>query len=113
MHGADAVLLLAGPRTDVATLADIPLVTGDADSDVWDSLVLVPFAQAQERGFVVREDGTPLSVLSAQVRREVPIDKLLSALPDDAIEFTDRGGFETTDDEYAELVRQVIQDEVG
>ncbi|HSI26530.1 MAG TPA: chorismate-binding protein [Aeromicrobium sp.] len=113
MHDADAVLLLAGPRTDVATLADIPLVTGDEDSDVWDSLVLVPFAQAQERGFVVREDGTPLSVLSAQVRREVPIDELLSALPDDAIQFTDRGGFETTDAEYAELVRDVIQDEVG
>jgi phenazine biosynthesis protein phzE len=113
MHGADAILLLAGPRTDVATLADIPLVTGDEDGDVWDSLVLVPFAQAQERGFVVREDGTPLSVLSAQVRREVPIDELLSALPDEAIEFTDRGGFETTDAEYAELVRHVIEDEVG
>ena len=113
MHGADEVLLLAGPRTDVATLADIPLATGDEDSEVWDSLVLVPFAQAQERGFVVREDGTPLSVLAAHLRREVPIDEVLAALPDEPIDFTDRGGFETTDVEYADLVRRVIQDEVG
>lgn len=112
-HGADSVLMLAGPRADVATLADIPLATGDADAQVWDSLVLVPFAQAQERGFVVREDGTPLSVLSAHLRREVPLDDVLAALPEAAIEFADRGGFETSDVEYAALVRRVIDDEVG
>lgn len=112
-QGADSVLVLAGPRSDVATLADIPLATGDSDADEWDSLVLVPFAQARERGFVVREDGTPLSVISAQIRREVPLADVLAALPSKPIEFTDRGGFETSDPEYAGLVRQVIDEEVG
>ena len=113
-HDADEVLLLAGSRHDVEALADIPLSTGDTDGeDVWDSLVLVPFAQARERGFVVREDGTPLSVLRAQVRREVPVDELLTQLPAETVDFDDRGGFETSDAEYATLVRAVIDDEVG
>ena len=29
------------------------------------------------------------------------------------IEFTDRGGFETSDEEYAGIVRQIIDDEIG
>jgi phenazine biosynthesis protein phzE len=34
-------------------------------------------------------------------------------LPDVPVEFTDRGGFETSDDEYAGIVRQIIDDEIG
>src|SRR5690242_7832455 len=80
-RGGETVTLLAGQRTDVASLADIPLTaTSEAG---WESLVLVPFAQVQERGFVAHQDGTPLSVIRADVRREVPLADLLAALPDE------------------------------
>src|SRR5688500_6240895 len=111
MRGADEVTLIAGPRTDIATLAEIPMAASTADG--WQSLVLVPFAQAQERGFVAHQDGTPLSVIRADVQREVPLDDVLAALPDAPIEFTDRGGFETSDADYAALVRKIIDDEIG
>ena len=108
---ADTVTLLAGPRDDLESLADIPLTaSGQAG---WESLVLVPFAQVRERGFVARQDGTPLSVIRADVRRDVPLADVLAALPDEALEFTDRGGFETSDADYASLVRRVIDDEIG
>ena len=38
---------------------------------------------------------------------------MLAELPDAPIEFVDRGGFETSDDDYAGLVRQVIDQEIG
>ena len=110
-RGADEVTLLAGPRTDFESLADIPLATTGQPG--WESLVLVPFAQVRERGFVAHQDGAPLSVIKAEVRREVALADLLGALPDQPIEFADRGGFETSDDDYASLVRTVIDDEIG
>jgi phenazine biosynthesis protein phzE len=111
MRGRDDVTLLAGPRMDIESLADIPLAgTGEAG---WESLVLVPFAQVRERGFVARQDGTPLSVIRADARRELPLDDVLAVLPDEPIEFTDQGGFETSDADYAALVRTVIDEEIG
>src|SRR5687768_950313 len=92
VRDADTVTLVGGPRTDVETLADIPLNTGSGRA--WDHLVLVPFAQARERGFEAHQDGTPLSVIDASVQREVPLDELLEDLPDAPIELADRGGFE-------------------
>ena len=111
MRGADTVTLLAGPRTDLETLAQIPLQGGSGSG--WESLVLVPFAQVQERGFVAHQDGTPLSVIRADVRREVPLADVLAALPDEPIEFAEPGGFETSDEDYADLVRAVIDEEIG
>ncbi len=111
MRGADTVTLLAGPRTDLETLAQIPLQGGSGSG--WESLVLVPFAQVQERGFVAHQDGTPLSVIRADVRREVPLVDFLAALPDEPIEFAEPGGFETSDEDYADLVRAVIDEEIG
>lgn len=118
VRDSDTVTLLGGERTDVDSLADVPLVAGepdavDAEGRAWDSLVLVPYAQVRERGFEARQDGTPLSVVRADVRTEVPLSELLGQLPDVPVEFVDRGGFETSDDDYAGVVRQIIDDEIG
>jgi phenazine biosynthesis protein phzE len=113
MRGADSVTLLAGPRTDLETLADIPLQGGAGGG--WESLVLVPFAQVQERGFAAHQDGTPLTVVRADVRRQVALDELLAELPDEPIDFAGGApnGFETSDADYASLVRTVIDEEIG
>ena len=108
---SDTVTLVGGPRTDLDVLADIPLRAGIERA--WDHLVLVPYAQARERGFEAHQDGTPLSSIEIRHSAEVPLAELLEILPDVPVEFTDRGGFETTDDEYAGIVRQIIDDEIG
>ena len=111
VRDADTVTLVGGPRTDVETLADIPLNTGSGRA--WDHLVLVPFAQVRERGFEAHQDGTPLSVMEASVQGDVPLRELIDGLPDGPIELADRGGFETSDDAYADMVRHVIDEEIG
>ncbi len=112
---ADTVTLVGGERFDVESLADIPVLdepTGHA-STTWDHLVLVPFAQVRERGYEAQQDGTPLSVIRAALVAEVPLADLLEQLPDVPVEFADRGGFETSDDDYAQVVRRIIDDEIG
>ncbi|MET1038451.1 MAG: anthranilate synthase family protein [Aeromicrobium sp.] len=108
---SDTVTLVGGPRTDLDVLADIPVKTGTERA--WDHLVLVPYAQARERGFEAHQDGTPLSAIEIAYSAELPLDDVLAALPDVPVEFTDRGGFETSDDDYAGIVRQIIDDEIG
>ncbi|TSD53679.1 anthranilate synthase family protein [Aeromicrobium piscarium] len=108
---ADTVTLIGGPRTDIESLADIPIVEGAEER--WDHLVLVPYAQVRERGFAAHQDGTPLSVIRADLLAELPLAEVLDQLPDAPIEFVDRGGFDTSDDDYAETVRQIIDGEIG
>jgi phenazine biosynthesis protein phzE len=125
VRDSDTVTLLGGGFEDVEDLADVPLSAGVPDrpgggagpgaagGGVWDHLVLVPFRQARERGFAAHDDGTPLRVVSADVLHEVPLADLLPTLPDGGVQLADRGGFETSDADYASMVRQIIDDEIG
>ncbi|MEH3067440.1 MAG: chorismate-binding protein [Aeromicrobium erythreum] len=114
VRDSDTVTLVGGAYEDVENLADVPLVAGvPADGPTWDTLVLVPFRQARERGFAAHDDGTPLRVVRADVLHELPLADLLPTLPDGGVELEDRGGFETSDADYAAMVRQIIDDEIG
>ncbi|MFG2296707.1 anthranilate synthase family protein [Streptomyces sp. NPDC048603] len=101
----DTVEVLTGPVREVGSLADLPV--GELPS-----LALVPFRQIRERGFDVRDDGTPLCVLTAAEAYEFPLAEALATLPDHPVAVTG-GGFDVTDEEYARTVRRVIEDEIG
>ncbi|MFH9607812.1 anthranilate synthase family protein [Streptomyces sp. NPDC017448] len=101
----DHVELLIGGVREVDRLADLPVGTSPA-------LALVPFRQIAERGFDVRDDGAPLSVLTAEETHELELAELLAALPAHDVAVEDRG-FDVPDAEYADIVRRVIRDEIG
>ncbi|MFH9263634.1 anthranilate synthase family protein [Streptomyces sp. NPDC017546] len=101
----DHVELLIGRVREADRLADLPLGTAPA-------LALVPFRQIAERGFDVRDDGTPLSVLVADETHELELAEVLAALPAHDVRVEDRG-FDVEDAEYADIVRRVIRDEIG
>ncbi|GBQ01101.1 phenazine-specific anthranilate synthase component I [Streptomyces spongiicola] len=101
----DTVEVLTGPVREVGLLADIPV--GERPS-----LALVPFRQIRERGFDVRDDGTPLSVLVAEESHELPLGEVLDRLPAHPVS-VEGGGFDVGDEEYAEIVRRVVADEIG
>ncbi|MGW7195742.1 anthranilate synthase family protein [Streptomyces chryseus] len=106
-HDHDTVELLVGDVHEAARLADIP-----AGGDGLPVLALVPFRQIRERGFDVRDDGTPLSVLVAQEAYALPLDETLAGLPSHAVRVAD-GAFDLGDEEYAGIVRRVVDDEIG
>jgi phenazine biosynthesis protein phzE len=114
LRDAATVTLVGGARSEVASLLDVPLEDGvPQDGRRFDRLVAVPFRQVAERGFEAHDDGTPLTVVDIETETEVPVAELLAALPDVAVEFEDRGGFESSDDEYGAVVRRIIDEEIG
>ncbi|MEU3792625.1 anthranilate synthase family protein [Streptomyces fructofermentans] len=100
-EGGDTVELLLGPVTTRERLADLP-----------EGLALVPFRQIRERGFEVRDDGTPLSVLVPEESYEIPLERALSELPSHQVR-VEGGGFDVGDEEYAAIVERVLRDEIG
>lgn len=112
--GRDTVGLLGGRRSEVASILDIPLSEGLPEPGrQCDRLVAVPFHQVTERGFEAHDDGTPLVVVDVDVEVECSVADVLAVLPDVTVDFTDRGGFELDDEAYADLVRTVIDEEIG
>ena len=104
------VEVLTGEVADVELLADIPLIA--ADGTPREVLALVPFRQVRERGFECHDDGAPLRCLVVGERFAIPRDEALAQLPTTPVPL-DEPGFDIPDDEYADIVRHVIADEIG
>ncbi|MEV5545091.1 anthranilate synthase family protein [Streptomyces sp. NPDC052309] len=98
----DTVELLLGPVTARDCLAGLPD----------EGLALVPFRQIRERGFDVRDDGTPLLVLTPEERYEIPLAEALDRLPSHDVR-VEGGGFDVGDEEYARIVGRVLDEEIG
>ncbi|WP_369205755.1 anthranilate synthase family protein [Streptomyces sp. PU-14G] len=105
---ADVVEVLIGTVREVDRLADIP-VGPDGEAG---ALALVPFRQIRERGFGVRDDGTPLSVLLPDERYALPAEDVLAALPGHRVA-VEPGAFDVDDAAYEQLVRRVVDEEIG
>ncbi|MFD4634326.1 anthranilate synthase family protein [Streptomyces sp. NPDC058284] len=97
----DTVEVLIGPTGTYERLADIP-----------EGLALVPFRQIRERGFDVRDDGTPLTVLTPEERHELPLAEALAALPAHEVR-VEGGAFDVDDAAYADIVGRVLREEIG
>ncbi|MEU1972343.1 chorismate-binding protein [Microbacterium sp. NPDC019599] len=104
------VELLTGEVVDVARLADIPLL--DSQGVAREVLALVPFRQVVERGFECHDDHAPLRCLIVDRRETFTRADALAELPSAPIPLRD-AGFDIPDEEYAEIVRRVIADEIG
>ena len=114
LRDSATVTLVGGRLSTVERLADVPLEEGAPESGRrFDRLLAIPFRQVAERGFEVHDDGAPLAVVEIEQEEEVPLADLLAVLPDLPVEFEDRGGFESTDEDYATVVDRIIRDEIG
>ncbi|MFE0133420.1 anthranilate synthase family protein [Streptomyces sp. NPDC059037] len=98
----DTVEVLIGSVGTYERLADIPD----------EGLALIPFRQIRERGFDVRDDGTPLAVLTPDETYELPLTEALSALPAHDVR-VEGGAFDVADDAYADIVGRVLREEIG
>ncbi|MEV5959135.1 anthranilate synthase family protein [Streptomyces sp. NPDC051987] len=101
-HDEGLVELLLGPVSAHDRLADLPE----------EGLALIPFRQIRERGFDVRDDGTPLLVLTPTVVCRIPLDEALATLPAHDVR-VEAGAFDVDDDAYARIVGRVLDEEIG
>ncbi|WP_432198463.1 anthranilate synthase family protein [Streptomyces sp. bgisy027] len=98
----ETVEVLIGPVSTCDRLADLPD----------EGLALVPFRQIRERGFDVRDDGTPLAVLTPEESYGIPLAEALEQLPSHDVR-VEGGGFDVADEEYSKIVGRVLRDEIG
>ncbi|MFI1361685.1 anthranilate synthase family protein [Streptomyces griseochromogenes] len=98
----NTVEVFLGPVAAYERLAELPE----------EGLVLVPFRQIRERGFDVRDDGTPLLVLTPEESCEIPLAEALRSLPGHEVR-VEGGGFDVGDEEYGEIVGRVLREEIG
>src|SRR3954468_6726503 len=110
----DTVGIVGGRRRVVESILDVPLEEGSPEpGHIADRLLAVPFRQVRERGFEAHDDGTPLVVVDVDTELEFTVAEVVAAIDEAVVEFSDRGGFDTDDDEYGKLVGAVIADEIG
>ncbi|MFF2039219.1 anthranilate synthase family protein [Kitasatospora sp. NPDC058170] len=109
----DTVEVLVGTVGTYEHLADLPVRSGvPADGPAHDLLALVPYRQIRERGFEAHDDATPLQALSVTEQYAFPLAALAPELPNLPVSLSG-GAFDIDDQEYAGIVRRVIEDEIG
>lgn len=101
-HDHDLIEVMIGPVSTYDRLADLPD----------EGLALVPYRQIRERGFDVRDDGTPLAFLTPEESYEIPLAEALQQLPAHDVR-VEGGGFDVGDEAYGEIVGRVLREEIG
>jgi len=110
---AFALLRRAGGRLEVCTGGPLA-VRGIAElpEDGPAVIAVLPYRTIADRGLPCVDDGTPLLAFTVGARTELPVAEALRLLPADATEL-EAGGFDLSDDEYAAIVRRVVEDDIG
>jgi phenazine biosynthesis protein phzE len=103
--GAEEIEVLSGDIVTVASLADIPLEPGRPGPQ---TLAVIPYRQIAERGFAFVDDGAPLLCMRITARET----RRKSELPHGTI-IAHGGAFDLDDDAYAQVVADVLRDEIG
>lgn len=114
-EGADDVLLLEGAIARHEWLDQIlttPKTTIPGQEN-FASINFLPFSTVRERGFVAHGADEKIVSLEIAQTRHVPVADLLAQLAGENVTLTDAGSFGESDASYADLVRDVIKEDIG
>lgn len=115
------VWLCTGEVVRSTLLADIPGAQGPRAGAVpssgqgqesLETVSLIPFAQARERGFPVHDGGDPIVSLVVKASTRHDLRDVVEALPHLPVEVQNLR-FDTTSAEYEDVIRRIVQDEIG
>lgn len=111
--GSRAVDVLLGIPEFPGTLSGIALPEPSQSSDAsHHALVLVPYRQLTERGFACRDDGSPLIAITVTAQQRLLMPDVLTRIPDAPLRLAG-GRFDVSDDEYADLVRRIVGEQIA
>ncbi|MFH8220754.1 anthranilate synthase family protein [Streptomyces sp. NPDC018057] len=108
---AGQVDVLVGDFGVVAGTADLP-VPESGEPGRHEVLAVLPYRVIGERGYDHHNDGEPLLVMPVRAQSQLPVDEVLDTVL--AWPFvTGEGRFDLDDEEYGDLVRRVLDEEIG
>jgi len=108
----DSVLLLRGPLTRSRSLADIPRQHGGAGEERLDTISMVPFCQARERGFPVHDAGESILTIQIASQETFELREVIAALPQIPLQAS-TPSFDISGTDYEALIRKIMSDEIG
>ncbi|WP_216609948.1 anthranilate synthase family protein [Cellulosimicrobium protaetiae] len=103
LHQNGRATLLRGPLRWVSTIDAMPAPTSGHPV-----VSVLPFAQIRERGFAAHDDGAP--ILALEAREVSPFE--LDEISDGHVPTVLSTVFRPSDEEYADVVRRVVADEI-
>lgn len=103
--------LLLGEVTTVTGIDALP-VPDFGDPDTHEVLAVLPYRVIGERGYDHHDDGEPLLAMPVREQALLPVDQVLDTVLDWPV-VTGEGRFDLDDEEYGELVRRVLAEEIG
>jgi phenazine biosynthesis protein phzE len=110
----DDVLYFSGSIHRYELLEQIPRNNVKCSDQVtYDTLSIIPYSQIKEKGFKVREDEKKIVSMSIEQTQKILFTELLALLPDDHVLIDSETVYNTTDKEYMEITRSVIEQEIG
>jgi phenazine biosynthesis protein phzE len=116
-EGEDEVMLLEGEASQHDLLEQIPRKTGKTDSgeEEFDTISVLPFSQVKEKGYRVHDGGEKISTIQIQNQTRMSIQDVCAHIPREDLELEGGDELEPTIplDEYEELIRKVLEDEIG
>ncbi|MFH0782850.1 MAG: anthranilate synthase family protein [Pseudomonadota bacterium] len=111
---SEEILVLAGEPRQYDYLADIPRKNGSpGDRRKYDTISIVPFCQVKERGFQAHDQEEKIRLIFVDRQATINKNDLLKQLPCRDIELAGDIAYDTTVEEYAEIIRRVVTDEIG
>ncbi|MCX4028189.1 phenazine-specific anthranilate synthase [Endozoicomonas sp. SM1973] len=105
--------VLVGSERVLDNLSEFDQVQREqSETDQWGTLLVAPYRQIEERGYTVINDQVPFLALEINDCKTLPLGTALADLPDAPINLK-TPHFKQDDKTYEEIVKQVIQQEIG
>jgi phenazine biosynthesis protein phzE len=111
LRKSDKLVFLQGPVRPAELLRDIPRFPGRKDSV--DTLSILPFSQAAERGYKVRRGDETIRSLVVAICREIPVADFVRDCPKAELGLERPLEFSPDEAGYVEAVRAITEDEIG
>ncbi len=112
-EGSEEAHLLSGDVHAYKNLADIPRIPHNPDNGFrYDTLSVIPFSQAREAGLEAKEDECTIRCMTIREQTRLDVSDLLNTLPQEEIYTEDKIQYSETEEEYARIVRRVIEEQI-
>lgn len=114
-NGPSTLDIMVGDVTEVDSLAALPVPDEPpepAGRPRHEVLAVIPFRQITERDFACVDDAAPVIALTVTDQDAVSVPEALHRIHTVPTELAN-GGFDMSDDAYAETVREIIKAEIG
>jgi 2-amino-4-deoxychorismate synthase len=108
------ILFLSGEPCRYDKIKNIPRRHGSTDNRrVYDTISVIPFCQIREKGYCAWDNDEKILTIRIDTQDKVLAEDLIAAIPEERPVMQEDIHYDTTEQHYAEIIRDVIHNEIG